>query len=62
MPPLLRPNMEKYSKIGKEIRSLMHELTPIVEPLSIDEAFLDLTGTDRLHHAPPVETLARFCD
>lgn len=57
---VLRPNMEKYSKIGKEIRSLMHELTPIVEPLSIDEAFLDLTGTDRLHHAPPVETLARF--
>ena len=57
---VLRPNMEKYSKVGKEIRSLMLELTPIVEPISIDEAFLDLTGTDRLHHAPPVETLARF--
>ena len=57
---VLRPNMEKYSSVGKEIRTLMRELTPIVEPLSIDEAFLDLTGTDRLHHAPPVETLVRF--
>jgi DNA polymerase-4 len=38
----------------------MLALTPAVEPLSIDEAFLDLTGTDRLHHAPPALTLARF--
>ena len=57
---VISPNMEKYSKVGKEIRTLMLELTPIVEPLSIDEAFLDLTGTERLHHAPPVETLVHF--
>ena len=57
---VIKPNMEKYSKVGKEIRTLMHELTPIVEPLSIDEAFLDLTGTERLHHSQPVETLVRF--
>lgn len=57
---VIRPNMEKYSKVGKEIRERMRALTPLVEPLSIDEAFLDLTGTERLHQATPAETLARF--
>lgn len=57
---VIRPNMEKYSKVGHEIRERMRALTPMVEPLSIDEAFLDLTGTEKLHHATPAETLARF--
>jgi DNA polymerase-4 len=57
---VIKPNMEKYSKIGKEIRTRMRALTPLVEPLSIDEAFLDLTGTERLHKATPAETLAKF--
>ncbi|MCT4655376.1 MAG: DNA polymerase IV [Cohaesibacter sp.] len=57
---IVRPNMSKYSKVGKEIRGRMQALTPLVEPLSIDEAFLDLTGTDKLHHAYPALTLARF--
>ncbi len=57
---VIKPNMEKYSKVGKEIRSRMQALTPLVEPLSIDEAFLDLTGTERLHHASAAETLAKF--
>ena len=39
---------------------MMLELTPAVEPLSIDEAFLDLSGTERLHGAPPAIVLARF--
>ena len=39
---------------------MMLELTPAVEPLSLDEAFIDLTGTERLHHAPPVVLLARL--
>ncbi len=39
---------------------MMQELTPLVQPLSIDEAFLDLSGTERLHHDPPARTLARF--
>ena len=57
---VIRPNMEKYSAVGKEIRDMMRELTPLVEPLSIDEAFLDLTGTQRLHGACPAEMLARL--
>lgn len=57
---VIRPNMEKYSKVGKDIRERMRALTPLVEPLSIDEAFLDLSGTERLHGATPAETLARL--
>ncbi len=57
---VIKPNMKKYTDVGREIRAMMHTLTPMVEPLSIDEAFLDLSGTVRLHHAPPAETLARF--
>jgi DNA polymerase-4 len=54
------PDMEKYSRVGREVRAMMLELTPLVEPLSIDEAFLDLTGTERLHRLTPAQTLARF--
>ena len=57
---VVRPNMEKYSKAGREVRQMMLALTPLVEPLSIDEAFLDLSGTERLHSMPPARTLARF--
>jgi DNA polymerase-4 len=57
---VVRPNMEKYAKAGREVRQMMLALTPLVEPLSIDEAFLDLTGTERLHGMPPAKTLARF--
>lgn len=57
---ILPPNMAKYQKAGKEVRALMLELTPLVEPLSIDEAFLDLSGTERLHKMSPAESLARL--
>jgi DNA polymerase-4 len=57
---IVRPNMEKYAQAGREVRRLMLALTPQVEPLSIDEAFLDLTGTERLHGMPAARTLARF--
>ncbi|WP_181702757.1 DNA polymerase IV [Chthonobacter albigriseus] len=57
---VIKPNMEKYAKVGREVRQMMLDLTPLVEPLSIDEAFLDLSGTERLHHAIPAVTLARF--
>ncbi|WP_350334630.1 DNA polymerase IV [Coralliovum pocilloporae] len=54
---VLPPDMEKYSRVGREIRQMMKELTPLVQPLSIDEAFLDLTGTERLHRAYPAKAL-----
>ncbi|RVQ02852.1 DNA polymerase IV [Sinorhizobium meliloti] len=57
---VIRPDMEKYVRVGREVRAMMQELTPLVQPLSIDEAFLDLSGTERLHHDPPARTLARF--
>jgi DNA polymerase-4 len=57
---VLPPNMAKYQKAGKEVRTLMLELTPLVEPLSIDEAFLDLSGTETLHKSSPAESLARL--
>jgi DNA polymerase-4 len=57
---VIRPDMAKYGRVGREIRALMQELTPLVEPLSIDEAFLDLSGTQALHGAAPALVLAKF--
>ncbi len=57
---VIRPDMEKYARVGRQVREAMLRLTPLVEPLSIDEAFLDLSGTERLHGAPPAHVLARF--
>ncbi|WP_422025500.1 DNA polymerase IV [Roseovarius sp.] len=57
---VLKPRMEVYASVSREIRAMMEELTPDVEPLSLDEAFLDLTGTERLHGAPPAVMLARL--
>ena len=57
---VIRPDMEKYSRVGRQIREEMLSLTPLVEPISIDEAFLDLSGTERLHNASSAETLNAF--
>lgn len=57
---VVKPDMAKYVAVGRQVRRLMQELTPLVEPLSIDEAFLDLSGTELLHHASPALILARF--
>jgi DNA polymerase-4 len=57
---VIKPDMEKYVRVGREVRAMMSELTPLVEPLSIDEAFLDLAGTERLHGVPPALVLGRF--
>lgn len=57
---IIKPNMARYVAVSRQIRSYMDALTPLVEPLSIDEAFLDLSGTQALHKAPPALVLARF--
>ncbi|NNE57289.1 MAG: DNA polymerase IV [Hellea sp.] len=54
---VIRPEMDKYAREGRRIKDLMSQLTPQIEPLSIDEAFLDLTGTDRLHGRTPAQSL-----
>ena len=56
------PDMEKYARIGREVRALMRDLTPLVEPVSIDEAFMDLAGTARLHGMSPARALAAFAE
>ena len=57
---VIRPDMAKYVRVGREVRHAMQALTPLVEPLSIDEAFLDLGGTERVHGMIPAKVLARF--
>lgn len=57
---VVKPRFEAYVKASRAIRAMMDELTPVVEPLSLDEAFMDLTGTERLHGAPPAVMLARL--
>ena len=57
---VIKPRITYYAEVSRQIRDIFEQYTPLVEPLSIDEAFLDLSGTDRLHHATPALTLARF--
>lgn len=59
---VIRPNMEKYKVAGYAVRKLMQNVTPLVEPISIDEAFLDLSGTQKLHHGTPAETLVKLAN
>ena len=54
---VIRPDMAKYVAVGRQVREAMLKLTPLVQPLSIDEAFMDLTGTEALHGGAPAETL-----
>ena len=54
------PRMDIYVKVSKQIKRFMSELSPMIEPLSLDEAFIDLTGTEKLHGAPPAIMLARL--
>ncbi|MEM9970740.1 MAG: DNA polymerase IV [Pseudomonadota bacterium] len=55
---VVKGRMSAYVDASREIRTMMDDLTPVVEPLSLDEAFMDLTGTARLHGKPPAVMLA----
>ncbi|MCR9214850.1 MAG: DNA polymerase IV [Proteobacteria bacterium] len=55
---IVAPNMKKYSEVSKEIHVLFKKLTPDIEPLSLDEAFLDLTGTEALHRRSAAQSMA----
>ena len=57
---VVKGRMEVYVQVSRQIRAMMEEMTPAIEPLSLDEAFMDLTGTARLHGAPPAVMLARL--
>ena len=57
---VVRGRMEVYVQVSRQIREMMEELTPAIEPLSLDEAFLDLSGTRKLHGVPPAVMLARL--
>ena len=57
---VVKPRMSVYVDVSRQIRAMMEDMTPAIEPLSLDEAFLDLGGTARLHGAPPALMLARL--
>jgi DNA polymerase IV len=57
---VVKPDMAKYARVGKEVRAKMEAVTPLVQPISIDEAFLDLKGTEKLHGQSPALTLSKL--
>ncbi|TMV10484.1 DNA polymerase IV [Arenibacterium halophilum] len=57
---IIKPRMDVYVEVSRQIRAMMEDLTPAIQPLSLDEAFMDLGGTARLHGAPPAVMLARL--
>ena len=59
---VIRPNMKKYAAVSKAVKALMLQTTPLVQSISIDEAYLDLSGTNRLHHGVPAFTMARLAN
>ncbi len=57
---VIKPDFTKYRFESKRILDLAAELTPLIQNLSLDEAWMDLSGTERLHGTPPALTLARL--
>jgi DNA polymerase-4 len=55
---VVRPNMAKYQAVGRDMRALMRSVTPVIEPISIDEAFMDFRDQAGLDHEPPALKLA----
>ena len=57
---VIKPNFAKYKEESRRIHEKLDRLTPLIQPLSLDEAWIDLTGTERLHGATPAQMLARL--
>ena len=57
---VIKPDFAKYVAESRRIRRRLEALTPLVQPLSLDEAWLDLRGVERLHGAAPAVILARL--
>lgn len=57
---VIRPSFPKYVEAAQKIRALMQDLTPLVEPLSLDEAYVDLSGTEKLHQTTPARSMAKL--
>lgn len=57
---VIKPNFAKYRAESRRIMDKLSALTPLVQPLSLDEAWIDMSGTERLHGAPPAVMLARL--
>jgi DNA polymerase-4 len=57
---VIPPNMEKYRRVSRQIRAILEAATPVIEPVSLDEAYLDLTAGVRMDTALPAVALARI--
>jgi DNA polymerase-4 len=57
---VLKPDFAKYTTESRRILGALGELTPLVQPLSLDEAWADLSGTERLNGGPPALQLVRL--
>jgi DNA polymerase-4 len=57
---VIKPDFAKYKEASRRILGMAGELTPLIQNLSLDEAWMDLSGTERLHGAPPAISLARL--
>jgi DNA polymerase-4 len=57
---VIKPDFTKYRAESKRILGMAAELTPLIQNLSLDEAWMDMSGTERLHGAAPAVTLARL--
>jgi len=49
----IRPRIDHYAIVSQQIRQIFEEFTPLIEPLSLDEAFLDVTGSESLLGSAP---------
>jgi DNA polymerase-4 len=57
---VIRPDMAKYAGVSRQVQAIFADTTPLVESVSLDEAYLDLAGTQTLHRMSPAGVLARI--